>query len=138
DVLLQAFSLVRDREARALPRGRSRDPPGDRALVGDPQHEAVFSLEEHGISLRMAAGRQAADRSAGAWPRRARTRSITSPTTLFGVEAPAVSPRVTRPSGSQSGVSTSLWAPTRRWRIASPSRQSGLLMWKVRSRSAQM
>src|SRR5687768_262938 len=43
----------------------------------------------------------------GKWPRKARTRSITSPTTLSGVEAPAVIPMQTSPSASQPGVRVS-------------------------------
>ena len=52
-------------------------------------------------------------------PRRARIRSTTSPTTLLGVEAPAVRPTVTGPAGSQRSAAASRRAPpTGRWRIA--------------------
>ena len=51
---------------------------------------------------------------------------MTSPTTLLGVEAPAVRPTVTGPAGSQPALSVSACAPTRRWRISSPSMPEAL------------
>ena len=56
-------------------------------------------------------------------------RSITSPTTLFGVEAPAVRPIVTGPAGSQPSVAVSACAPTGRWRIVGALDALGPLMW---------
>src|SRR5580704_4192664 len=59
-------------------------------------------------------------------PRVANTRATASPILLFGVLAPAVSPRRTgRSNGSQPGVSISSCAPAGRWRMVprSTSRQ---------------
>src|SRR2546426_10784104 len=52
-------------------------------------------------------------------PRRAAMLATTSPILLFGVEAPAVSPTVAGPSGSQSLVVISAEAPNGLWRIDS-------------------
>ncbi len=43
--LLDALALVRERELRALGGEPLGDRPGDGALVGDPQHERLLSLE---------------------------------------------------------------------------------------------
>src|SRR2546422_4562687 len=53
-------------------------------------------------------------------PRRAAMLATTSPILLFGVEAPAVSPTVAGPSGSQSLVVISAEAPNGLWRIDPP------------------
>jgi hypothetical protein len=58
--------------------------------------------------------RYAADNSSTVRPLSASSRLTTSPTTLLGVEAPAVSPIRTAPAGSQSAVVVSSWAPTGR------------------------
>ena len=71
------------------------------------------------------------DRPAEVWPRKFRIRSSTSPTTLSGVEAPAVRPIVTGPSGSQAVVWMSAYCFTGRCRIASFSMPSALSIWNV-------
>src|SRR5262249_43127251 len=80
---------------------------------------------------------QAAVRASTRRPRSASRRRITSPTTLFGVEAPAVSPTRTSPAGSQPVFSLASWVPTDRCRRASPT-QSAPSMWYVGRRAAQM
>ena len=52
-------------------------------------------------------GGYAGPSSATVDPRAPRMRATTSPTTLFGVDAPAVRPTLTTPAGSQSAVSVS-------------------------------
>ena len=51
DVLLEPLPLVRDSETSSLARDGLGDPLGDRALVGDANDEALFSLEQHPILL---------------------------------------------------------------------------------------
>src|SRR5207247_10157481 len=63
-------------------------------------------------------------------PRRAAMLATTSPILLFGVEAPAVSPTVAGPSGSQSLVVISAEAPNGLWRIDSaPMMHEASSMW---------
>src|SRR2546426_12802221 len=65
-------------------------------------------------------------------PRRAAMLATTSPILLFGVEAPAVSPTVAGPSGSQSLVVISAEAPNGLWRIDSaPLMHEASSMWEV-------
>ena len=46
DVFFEPFALIGQRDARARGRGRLRDRPGDRSLVGDADDEAGFSRRE--------------------------------------------------------------------------------------------
>src|SRR2546426_657638 len=65
-------------------------------------------------------------------PRRAAMLATTSPILLFGVEAPAVSPTVAGPSGSQSLVVISAEAPNGLWRVDSaPMMHEASWMWWV-------
>src|SRR3990172_2912586 len=64
---------------------------------------------------------QTASSSSVVRPRTTRIRSTTSPTTLFGVEAPAVRPTATGPAGSRPPMAVSSCAPPGRWRMAGPA-----------------
>ena len=67
------------------------------------------------------------------------TRSITAPTSLSGVEAPAVTPIRTSPVGSHDATVTSARVPGGRCRIEpSGCTQSEVATWYVGTRSAQM
>ncbi len=51
DVALDPLALEGERELRAAVGEPLRDRPGDRALVGDAEHEAALSLEGHAATL---------------------------------------------------------------------------------------
>jgi hypothetical protein len=48
DPLLQRIALIGKRQLGALRPAGLGDPPGDRAVVGDPHHQATFAAHETG------------------------------------------------------------------------------------------
>ncbi len=93
------------------------------------RHTLAASADARAVGNRGSGAYRPATRSSVFRPRNARIRSTTSPTTLFGVEAPAVRPTVTGPSGSQPSAAVSPGAPTGRWRSVAPWIRSAPLMW---------
>src|SRR5262249_9624890 len=119
----------RRRGHRTPRRSLSPDLPGSSEVVYGLGRAALASRALSPPDFR--SGHQArGPRSSTVLPRSARIRSTTSPTTLLGVEAPAVRPTVTVPAGSHSAVSVSAaWGRIGRWRIAVPTSRSAPLMW---------
>src|SRR5262249_42052707 len=76
-------------------------------LGSQPQIELRRSSHHAGVASQERASDDAGLRSAAVSPRSASTRSRTSPTTRSGVDAPAVTPSDTGPSGSQPIVRAS-------------------------------
>ena len=110
-----------------------RPDPEERRRVRDELRRLGIGLEraieDEPRWPELAADAFSRDQIVGARPRRARMRSTTSPTTLLGVEAPAVRPTVTGPSGSQAAVAGLVVRAHRPVADRPASIRSAALMW---------